>query len=269
MTYTPKCLDRSFTVMNQENKWIANLYNDKHAFVYQYGESLVELLAPKSGERILDVGCGSGQLTAKISELGATVIGIDSSSEMIADAKLKFPRIEFLVKDAADFNFTEPFDAIFSNAALHWVLKKEEAIKRMYRSLKAGGRLVAEFGGKGNVQTIVNQLRLSLSNRGYEENANLELWYFPSVGEYTTLLEKYGFRVTLAQHYDRPTELADSESGIKDWLEMFGNAFFKDVHQAAKEEIKEEVQQMIKDTCFSNGKWYADYKRIRVVAIKV
>lgn len=248
--------------------WKSTLYNDKHAFVYQYGEGLIDLLTPKEGERILDVGCGSGQLTAKINELGATVIGIDSSREMIADAKLKFPHIEFLVMDATDFHFNEPFDAIFSNAVLHWVLKKEEAIKSMFRNLKAGGRLVAEFGGKGNIQTIVNQLRLSLAKRGYEENANLELWYFPSIGEYTTLLEKHGFRVTLAQHYDRPTELADSESGIKDWLEMFGNAFFNDVPLAAKEAIKSEVQQSIKGKLYSNGKWYADYKRIRVVAIK-
>ncbi|MDO1446323.1 methyltransferase domain-containing protein [Rhodocytophaga aerolata] len=248
--------------------WKANLYNDKHAFVYQYGEGLIDLLTPKEGERILDVGCGSGQLTAKISELGATVIGIDSSREMIADAKQKYTHIEFLVMDAVDFHFNEPFDAILSNAVLHWVLEKEEAIKSMYRSLKAGGRLVAEFGGKGNVQTIVNQLRLSLAKRGYEENANLALWYFPSVGEYTSLLEKHGFRVTLAQHYDRPTELADCESGIKDWLEMFGNAFFNDVPPAAKEAIKSEVQQSIKGKLYSNGKWYADYKRIRVVAIK-
>jgi ubiquinone/menaquinone biosynthesis C-methylase UbiE len=248
--------------------WKSNLYNDKHSFVYQFGESLIELLAPKAGERILDVGCGSGQLTAKISESGAKVIGIDSTKEMIADAKGKYTDIEFLVMNAADLHFDEPFDAIFSNAALHWVLRKEEAVESMYRNLKAGGRVVAEFGGKGNVQTIVNQLRQSLAKRGYKENAQLKLWYFPSIGEYTTLLEKYGFRVTLAQHYDRPTELVDSESGIKDWLEMFGNAFFKDVPQSVNEEIKEEVQEMIKDTCFSNGKWYADYKRIRVIAIK-
>lgn len=248
--------------------WKTNLYNDKHAFVYQYGESLIELLAPKAGERILDVGCGSGQLTAKISESGATVIGIDLSKEMITDAKQKYPHIEFFIMDAADFHFNEPFDAIFSNAALHWVLKKDEAVECIYNNLKAGGRIVAEFGGKGNVQTIVNQLRQSLAKRGYEENAQLELWYFPSIGAYTTLLEKHRFRVTLAQHYDRPTELADSKSGVIDWLEMFGNVFFKDVGPADKEEIKQEVQEMIKDTCFSNGKWYADYKRIRVVATK-
>jgi trans-aconitate methyltransferase len=187
---------------------------------------------------------------------------------MIADAKLKYSGIEFLVMDAVDFQFDEPVDAIFSNAVLHWVLKKEEAIKSMYRNLKASGRLVAEFGGKGNVQTIVNQLRLSLAKRGYEANANLELWYFPSLGEYTTLLEKHGFRVTMAQHYDRLTELADRESGIKDWLEMFGNTFFKNVPPAAKEEMKEEVQQSIKEKLYSDGKWYADYKRIRVIAIK-
>jgi trans-aconitate methyltransferase len=249
--------------------WKAGLYNDKHSFVYQYGESLLSLLAPAEGERILDLGCGSGQLTAKIKELGAEVIGIDSSKEMIADARKKYPHIEFLVMDATSFEFTEPFDAIFSNAVLHWVVKKEEAIACMYRNLKVGGRMVVEFGGKGNVQTIVNQLKKSLAGYGYAQNAQADIFYFPSIGEYTTLLEKHGFRVTLAQHYDRLTELADSEKGIQDWLEMFGNGFFKGVPDTEKEQIKSEVQQNVKDTLFSNGKWYADYKRIKVVALKV
>ena len=255
--------------MNQANtSWKPDLYNDKHAFVYQYGENLIDLLSPKAGERILDLGCGSGQLTAKIGESGANAIGIDNSPEMIHDAKAKFPLVEFYVMDAAGFDFNQPFDAIFSNAALHWVLRKEDAIQSMYRNLKKGGRLVLEFGGKGNVETIANQLRLSLEKRGFEENAALTLWYFPSIGEYASLLEKYGFRVTFAQHFDRPTELADPTSGIKDWLSMFAEAFFKGVPEKIQEEIKEEVQTEIKSLSFLNGKWYADYKRIRIVAWK-
>jgi hypothetical protein len=131
-----------------------------------------------------------------------------------------------------------------------------------------GGRMVAEFGGKGNVQTIINQLRKTLDQHGFAANAQKEIFYFPSIGEYTSLLEKQGFRVTLAQYFDRPTELSDSNKGIQDWLEMFGNAFFQGIPEAAKEEIKQEVQAMVKDKLYLNGKWYADYKRIRVVAIK-
>ena len=251
-----------------KTEWNPSLYNDKHSFVYQYGSNLVSLLAPEKGERILDVGCGSGQLTAQIAETGATAVGIDSSPKMIADAKTKFPGIDFFVMDAANFSFTEPFDAIFSNATLHWVLNAEGAIASMYKALRRGGRLVAELGGKGNVQTIVNQLRQSLRENDFEENAEREVWYFPSVAEYTTLLEKQGFRVNMALHFDRETELADSEHGVEDWLEMFGTAFLEGLNAEEKNKIKKEVQIGIRDKIFNNGKWYADYKRLRIVAVK-
>jgi len=218
--------------------WNPSLYNDKHSFVYEYGSSLVGLLDAKKGERILDVGCGSGQLTYQVAQTGAAVVGIDSSPQMIADAKSKYPAIGFFVMDAADFSFDEPFDAIFSNATLHWVLNKEGSVKSMYGALKHGGRLVAELGGKGNVQTIVAQLRQSLATYGFADNAAREVWYFPSVGEYASLLEKYGFRVQMAQHYDRPTELSDSEHGIEDWLEMFGSPYVAGLTNEDKDRIK-------------------------------
>ena len=249
-------------------QWKPSLYNEKHSFVYQYGESLIALLDPQEEERILDIGCGSGQLTAIIHKSAKDVIGMDASPDMIADAQSKFPSITFQVGDAANFTFKEKFDAIFSNATLHWVKDAKGAIQCMYENLKPGGRMVVEFGGKGNVQTIVKQLRDSLQNRGYIKQAALDLWYFPSIGVYTTTLEAAGFRVRFAEHYDRPTELADENSGIKDWISMFGGAFFENVNSEHIEEIKNEVQEKIKSQCLINGKWYADYKRIRVVAIK-
>lgn len=248
--------------------WNPNLYNDKHAFVYQYGENLVNLLQPQKNERILDLGCGSGQLTAKINDLAGEVIGIDKSQAMISDAKSKFNHIEFLVADASNFHFDQKFDAIFSNATLHWVTNYKECAICMYDNLKSGGRIVVEFGGKGNVQTIVDQLRMSLADRGYLEKSQLQLWYFPTIGEYSAVLESVGFKVMLAQHYDRPTELSDENSGIKDWLSMFGEQFFHDVTIEKIEEIKNEVQEKVKAKCLVNGKWYADYKRICVIAVK-
>ncbi|WP_411893694.1 class I SAM-dependent methyltransferase [Winogradskyella sp. A2] len=247
-------------------KWQPSLYNNKHAFVYNYGEELIKLLDPKDYERILDLGCGSGQLTYKINELAKEVIGIDKSSEMIADAKSKFPNIEFYVRDASNFKFEKKFDAIFSNATLHWVNNVEGAIKCMSDNLKPNGKIVLEFGGKGNVQTIVNQLKKSLCSRGYLEQSQLQLWYFPSIGEYTTQLESAGFRVLFAEQYDRPTELADENSGIIDWISMFAQSFFIGVNDNHIEEIKNEVQEEIKAQCLKNGKWIADYKRIRIVA---
>jgi len=253
---------------NKTQKWNSTLYNNKHAFVYQFGEELIQILEPKENERILDLGCGSGQLTAKISEIAKEVIGMDKSPEIIADAQSKFSKIEFIVADAASFSFTDKFDAIFSNAALHWVTDYENAIHCMYANLKENGRIVLEFGGKGNVQRIINQLRISLKNRGYKKQSALRLWYFPSIGEYTTQLEKAGFKVIMAQHFDRPTELSDENSGITDWLSMFAEGFFENVSFEDKLEIKKEVQNEVQSVCLINGKWFADYKRIRIVAIK-
>jgi trans-aconitate methyltransferase len=253
---------------NTTTKWNPKLYNDKHSFVYNYGEDLINLLDPKRNERILDLGCGSGQLTFKINESAKEVIGIDKSPEMIQDAKSKYKNIEFKVADASNFMFNEKFDVIFSNATLHWVTDYKGAIESMFKNLNPNGKIVLEFGGKGNVQTIVNQLRSSLDKRGYLEQSELKLWYFPSIAEYSTELESKGFRVIMAQHFDRPTELADENSGIKDWISMFGNDFFKNVTTNHIEEIKNEVQEKVKSKCLIDGKWFADYKRIRIIAIK-
>jgi trans-aconitate methyltransferase len=249
--------------------WNATLYNDKHAFVYHYGSSLIELLEPKKGERILDVGCGSGQLTEQIAQYGAIVSGIDNSEQMIKDASDRYPHIDFYVKSAADFSFDQPFDAIFSNAALHWVLDKELAVQCMSNGLKRGGRLVLEMGGKGNVATIINELKDTLRRRGFIDNAESQVWYFPTPGEYITILEKYGFAVELMQYYERPTELADSEHGVEDWLEMFGISFFEGLDTQTVNSISKEIQQKIKPKIFRNNKWHADYKRLRIKAIKL
>lgn len=249
-------------------KWKPELYNEKHSFVYKYGESLIEWLDPKANERILDVGCGSGQLTAKINELAQEAVGIDKSAEMIADARSKYPDIEFQVADASQFNFDKKFDSIFSNATLHWVTDYQNAIQCMYDHLKPDGKIVVEFGGKGNVQTIMDQLRHSLRDRGYTEQSNLDLWFFPSIGEYSTALEAVGFRVLLAEHYDRPTELSDAHSGIIDWISMFAESFFVGVANDHVDQIKSKVQEGVKDKCLVDGKWFADYRRIRVIATK-
>ncbi len=249
-----------------ENIWDANLYNDKHAFVYEYGTSLIDLLDPKPDERILDLGCGSGELTELIRERANVVVGMDKSPEMIAKAKEKFPLCDFEVGDATSFHFDEPFDAIFSNAALHWVVNYKEAVSNMYANLKNGGRIVLEFGGKDNVRQITEQLRNSLKKRGHGKQANLQLWYFPSIGEYTSVLETAGFKVNSAQWYNRPTELSDRETGIKDWLLMFCKPFLAGVNNSDVSNIINEVQENLKQELYRNGKWFADYKRIRIVA---
>jgi trans-aconitate methyltransferase len=251
-----------------DTKWNASLYDNKHSFVFKYGEDLINTLDPKPGERILDLGCGTGHLTNTIATSGATVVGIDNSNEMIAKAKQEYPSIDFRVFSATDFHFDESFDAIFSNAVLHWVLDKEAAIDCMYSNLKRNGRLVLEMGGKGNVEAIINTLKKSLQKRGLGNNASTQVWYFPSLSEYTSLLEKRGFRVTYAAHFNRETELKDTANGIKEWIKMFGNSFFQNIDETIVNDILNEVQEELKPTHFRNEKWYADYKRLRVVAIK-
>jgi len=232
-------------------KWNPELYKTKHAFVFDLGESLIQLLNPQNGERVLDLGCGTGELTQQISKVTEDIIGVDKSSEMIERAALEYPNINFQVGDASNFQFEKKFDAIFSNATLHWVLQYREAAKCMFDNLVAGGRIVIEFGG-----------------RGYTQEAEIEPWYFPSIGEYCSELEAVGFRVTRAEHYDRPTKLKDSESGIVDWIKMFGKVFFAKVSNKDVEEISQEVQDELKDKMFIDNNWYADYKRIRIVAFK-
>lgn len=255
-------------VTSSHTKWNARLYDDKHAFVFKYGEDLVEDLAPRAGERILDLGCGTGYLTHLIAQKGATVTGIDNSPTMIEMADNMYPGLNFLVRSATDFDFDTPFDAIFSNAVLHWVLDKEAAIECIYRNLRPGGRLILEMGGKGNVEEILVATRKVLTRHGFYNNAATQLWYFPSLGEYSTLLEKRGFRIRNAAHFDRPTELKDTEAGIKDWLRMFANAFFRNIPDTSVDTILGEIQEAVRQTNYRGHKWYGNYKRLRIEAIR-
>jgi trans-aconitate methyltransferase len=248
-------------------KWNTDSYTQKHAFVFQYGAGLLELLAPEPGQLILDLGCGSGELTQHIADSGAEVIGIDASADMIAKALQQFPKLDFRVADGASFELPERFDAIFSNAALHWMTQPEAVARQMHKHLKPGGRLVAELGGQCNVEQIVNAVLRQLHQRGYTQ-ARADWWYFPSVGEYATLLEKQGFRVRLAQHYDRPTPLADPETGIIDWIEQFGGNFFAGVSAEDKADVLASADAELRPVFLRDGQLFADYKRLRIVAEK-
>ncbi len=249
------------------NRWNATLYDDKMSFVSGYGRGVIELLQPKPGEQILDLGCGTGDLTEQIARSGAAVTGVDLSESMIAKAKEKFPDLDFSVGDAETFRSACQFDAIFSNAALHWMKRPELVVQSIALALKPGGRLVAEFGGKGNVQAIVEGISAVLNENGFDANER-NPWYFPSLGEYTSLLERAGFRVVYAIHFDRPTPLADGEAGLAQWFATFCEPFFAGMSQEVKEALAEKAIARIKPSLYSGSEWIADYKRLRVVAVK-
>lgn len=246
-----------------KTSWNAQLYDTKHGFVSKYGNELIDLLAPVDGEHILDLGCGTGDLAKKLHDLGVKVVGVDQSAAMVQQAIAKFPDISFAVQDATKLAFDNEFDAVFSNAVLHWVKEPEQALAGIYHSLKPGGRFVAEFGGKDNVQAITSAIISQLDNFTDEKFP----WYYPSIGEYASLMEAAGFSVTFAHHFDRPTPL-DGENGLRNWIEMFSGSFFEGVSADQQAFIIENVEKQLKPDLFMGGNWLADYKRLRVVGIK-
>jgi trans-aconitate methyltransferase len=249
-------------------KWNADLYDGKHAFVSQYGESVLALLDVKPGERILDLGCGTGDLAKQIQEHGAEVIAIDTSPDMIAKAKAKYPDMDFSVADGTDFHFDEPFDTVFTNATLHWIHEQDKLIECVYKSLKTGGRFVGEFGGKGNNRLMIAATATVLKKHGYIKGNIILPWYYPSTAEYATKLEAHGFRVTYAMHFDRPTLLQDGRDGMATWFKMFGSSFFESVPTAEITKILNEITDLLQPACEVDGQWYADYKRLRFIAVK-
>ncbi len=245
--------------------WDSTLYDTKHNFVTRLGEDIAsEWLKPQAGERILDLGCGTGHLTQKIADSGAEVVGLDYSPEMIASAQANYPKLKFVVGDASDFHFDAPFDAVFSNAALHWVHAAAETAECIYNALKPGGRFVAEFGCKGNVVTVQNAAEAVLREKGYPAWSRSP-WYFPSLGEYTSLLEKQGFFVANAIQFDRPTPL-EGEEGGRNWIRMFGAPLIATIPTDQQEAFIAEVETRIRPTLYRDGQWFMDYRRLRLIA---
>ncbi len=253
--------------MNQTKQWDASHYDEKMNFVSHYGRGLIDWLQPVSGERILDLGCGTGDLTAQLAESGAHVVGCDFSPDMIDAAQSKYPHLSFSIADAHTYRSSEPFDAIFSNAALHWMKQPEQVAETIWLALAPGGRLVAEFGGKGNCAQVIEALRAALGHRGISADER-NPWYFPSIGEYASLLERQGFRVVLSSHFDRLTLMPDGDGGLRHWLDSFCSPFFNGLSASEIDEICSDVNERLRPSLYRDGQWYVDYKRIRVIARK-
>jgi len=250
---------------SRADSWDSSLYDDRHSFVWRAGASLVEMLHPEAGERILDLGCGTGHLTAKLAESGAKVTGMDSSTSMIAQARQNFPSLKFVLADARDFRFEEPFDAVFSNAALHWIHDAEAVVRCVGSALRSGGRFVLEMGVKGNVGRIRKAIEDELAEAEHFPKCP---WFYPSAGEYAGLLEKCGFEVRMAQTFDRWTKLEHPERGLREWIEMFAGAYFEGIQAGDKYRLLHAIEERLRPELHRDGAWWADYRRLRVEAVK-
>lgn len=243
--------------------WDAQRYLQQHGFIIERGQALVELLAPRVGERILDLACGTGDITQTIGERGARVVGVDASPEMIATARSRFPGLDFHVEDAADLRFHAEFDAVFSHAALHWVERAGDAIRSMRRALKPGGRLVAEFGGWRNVAMLESAFEQALMNAAGREYQSP--WYFPRLSEYAMRLEASGFLVRAAWYFDLPTLLRDND-GLRQWVLQFLPHHLDGLDGATRQAVLMDLEEDARPTLWREGAWWADYRRLRLVA---
>src|SRR5450755_2271983 len=237
--------------------WSSESYAKNARFVTDLGTPVLELLAARPGEHILDVGCGDGVLTKKIADLGCNVVGVDSSADFVASArKLGLTVVQ---ASASDMDFGPRFDAVFSNAALHWMKDADAVIGRVARALLPSGRFVAEMGGYGCVQTLLSALIEELNCRGQDGQA-ANPWYFPTVEDYGGRLAAAGFDVRYIALIPRPTPLPD----LMGWLVTFSGCFTGKLPRAQREEYLECVRERIKPRlCDEQGHWTADYVRLR------
>lgn len=245
--------------------WSAADYAANAHFVPALGQPVLDLLQPQPGERILDLGCGDGILTEKLVVLGARVIGVDNSPDMIVAARRR--GIDVRMMDVRSLTFENEFEAVFSNAALHWVKDDPDApIVGAFRALVAGGRFVGELGGHGCVSAITVALLATLERQGVKDAASWIPWYFPTADEYETRLRRAGFVPQSVQLIPRPTPLL---TGMRGWLETFANLFCAALAQNERDDFLDEVTARLKPVlCDSHGRWTADYMRLRFAAIK-
>ena len=244
--------------------WSAQRYAEIAHFVPTLGAAVLELLAPRAGERILDLGCGDGVLSEKIAAAGAALVAVDAAPDMVAAARAR--GLDARVVAGQDLDFAGEFDAVFSNAALHWMRPPEKVLAGVHRALKPGGRFVAEMGGHNNTAAVIVALSAVLGRRGLDAH-RLSPWYFPSAEAYRAKLEAAGFAVDEIRIVPRPTPLA---AGLEAWLDTFAGDFFGALPPADRLPARTEVADLLRPVLMDEtGAWIADYVRLRFRATRV
>ncbi len=248
--------------MNEAKQhWDADVYRRHADFVPALGRPVLDLLAPKTGERILDLGCGDGTLSVEIAAAGAAVVGIDNSHSMVARAQSR--GIDAHVADGQALGFEHEFDAVFSNAALHWMRDADAVLAGVVRALKPDGRFVGEFGGHGNVAAVKVALSAVLERRGTDPRAHL-VWYFPTAEAYRERLEAHGFAVSTTELIPRPTPLPTDMAG---WLDTFAGPMLSALPESERTAARDEAVALLAPAlCDDRGRWTADYVRLRFAA---
>ena len=232
------------------------------------GQLLVEahlaLVEPEQADHAADVGILRRELgdDGARSRRSARLVREGDAGELAQEAGPAADRLDL------GFFVPQPFDAVFSNAAIHWMRDPAAVARSTYGALKSGGRFVAEFGGKGNLKATKAALHSAAHDAGYEVSDEVAFRYYPSIGQYATLLESQGFRVTFASHFDRPTPLAGGEQGLRNWLETFADNVLELLPADKRESVIAETERRLRAEAYREGTWYADYRRIRVVAVK-
>jgi trans-aconitate methyltransferase len=247
------------------NGWDADRYQRQFGYVSTMAGDLVELLDPRAGETILDLGCGTGELAARIAATGARVWALDADPAMVAAARERLGPERVLLADGHRFTLPEPVDAVFSNAALHWMPRPDEVIARVWAALAPGGRFVAELGGAGNIEAILEALGAAMAEAGLPAPAMP--WYFPTPGQYATLLEAAGFQVARMEHFARPTPLEGGDRALADWLAMFGRSLTAAVPPDLLAPVVARTAELAAPRLRRDGRWVADYWRLRFLAL--
>lgn len=247
--------------------WDAQSYARDFSFVSRYGEAVTELVDAEPGASVLDMGCGNGALTAALTEQGYAVRGMDASAEQLALARESHPHIEFFQADATAFQLASPVDVVFSNAVLHWIERElhPAMLACVFDALKPGGQFVFECGGTGCTRHIHAALAEAFAAHGMPYQIP---FFFPTIGEYATLLESAGFKVTFATLFDRPTPLEGGD-GMRRWIDMFVHVPFRDVETPEERDaIKDEAVERLHKSQLVDGAWVADYVRLRMRAVR-
>ena len=240
--------------------WNAQDYAENAGFVPALGNAVLELLAPQPGEAILDLGCGDGVLTERLAAAGAQILGLDCEGAMLDAARAR--GLDVIEGDGQTLAFEARFDAVFSNAAVHWMRDQKAVAEGVYRALKPGGRYVGECGGFMNIAAIRTAIRAVLLNHGFAPDSGGGQ-YYQTAEAFAALSSAAGFTAIEARIIPRQTPLP---TGIRGWLKTFRAGFLDEagVPEAARETVISEIESLLKPAlCDSEGKWTADYVRLR------